>query len=145
MTTGIHGHGAVLSKCATTAFTTVTTYGQIVSIAGPNHSRDSIDISNMDSTAKWREFLTGIIDAGELSCEVVYDGTTIASGLKTEFTNPTAYWRVLVNDGTDAASCSSIYSAGFITALGHEIPFDDAIKQSVSIKLTGAPVFTASS
>jgi len=143
MTTAVHGHGATLVKCATTNFTTVTTIGQIVSINGPNRSRDTIDISNMGSTAKWKEYLNGMMDAGEMSIDVVYDGTTYSTSLAQEITNPTAYWKITCNDGTNAASSSSIYSAGFVTSLGHSVSYDDAVKQSISIKLTGEPVFDA--
>jgi len=143
MTTGIHGHGVVLAKAADTNFAAVTTFGQIVSLSGPNHSVDAIDISNMGSTGKWREFINGMRDAGELSGDIVYDGSTYASAMKTEFTNPTAYWRVLFNDHTSTSNCSKIVCAGFLTSLGHTIPYDDKVGQSFTLKLTGQPVFTA--
>ena len=142
-TTAKHGHGAVLTTDATTNFSASTTIGQVVSISGPNHSRDSIDVSNMDSTNKWREFLNGMLDAGELSGDVVYDGTTYASAMADQFTNTTNYWKINVMDGTNAAASSSIYCAGFLTSLGHSIPYDDKISQSFTIKLTGVPVFAA--
>lgn len=127
--TGLHGHGTTLSIGGTAV-------GQIVSIAGPNQSRDSIDISNMGSTGKWREFIPGMIDPGEATAEVIYDGTTVASLLAAQLT---ATANTILVTFPDAGTWQC---AGFITALGHEIPFDDSIKQSVGFKFTGQATAT---
>jgi predicted secreted protein len=125
MSVGIHGHGSVLTFGGTAV-------GNIVSISGPSVSRDSIDISTMDSSNKWREFIPGMIDAGEISCELNYDGTTISKLLADNLTS-TAQTVTIKMDNEGLWSGS-----GFITSLGHTIPFDDKIQQSVSLKLTGA-------
>ena len=137
MTTAINGHGATLSSCADTNFASVTTFGQITNISGPNLTRDSIDVSNMGSTEGWKEHIKGMLDGGEITADVIYDGTTFASAMYAQFTNPTAYWRVTMNDHTTAASRSNITCAGFVTSLGHTIPVGDKVSQSVTIKLTG--------
>jgi len=137
MSDGIHGHGAILSFDATAV-------GNIISISGPNPSRDSIDISTMDSTAKFREFIPGMLDAGEVTFELNYDGTAAgtANDLQLLKTNSAQYWHITFPDHTTEASKSDIYCQGFITALGHAIPFDDKVTQSVTVKLSGVPVFT---
>ena len=142
-TTAKHGHGAVLTTDATTNFASSTTLGQVVSISGPNHARDSIDVSNMGSTDKWREFVNGMLDSGEFSGDIVYDGTTYAAAMSSQFTNSANYWKINIMDGTNAAASSSIYCQGFLTSLGHSIPYDDKISQSFTVKLTGVPVFAA--
>ena len=144
MSDGIHGHGASLKVCDTTAFTTVTTVGNITSIGGPNQARDTIEKSSMDSTNKWREFIGGMIDAGEMSADINYDGSSggDANLLDALKTNGTQYWKITFNDHTTEASKSNFYCKGFITGLGHAIPFDDKITQSVTIKLSGTPVYT---
>ena len=131
-TTGLHGHGTTLTIGGTAV-------GQIVSISGPNMTRDSIDISNMGSAdnsdatkKKWREFIPGMLDAGECTADVVYDGTTVATFLAAQLTQTAQTITVTFPDsGTWAAS-------GFMTSLGHSIPYDDKISQSVGIKFTGA-------
>jgi predicted secreted protein len=144
MSDGVLGHGAELEVSANTAFTTVTTIGNIISIGGPEQSRDAIDKSTMDSTNKWREFIPGLLDAGEVTVEINYDGTAAgtADKLNTMFTNSAQYFRVTVNDLTTASSKSYYQSAGFLTGLGHAIPHDDKVTQSVTIKLTGQPTYT---
>jgi len=43
MSTGIHGHGTILSGA------TAGVVGNIMSLSGPDQVRDSLDISTMDS------------------------------------------------------------------------------------------------
>ena len=125
-TTAYHGHGATITIGGTSV-------GQIVSISGPNQTRDSIDISNMGSTSKWREFIPGMLDAGECTVDVVYDGTTIATFLAAQLTATANTVSVTFPDaGTWTA-------AGFMTSLGHALAYDDKITQSVGFKFTAAP------
>ncbi len=136
MSSGTHGHATLLSN------TNFTTLLNIISIAGPNQTRDSIDISTMDSSAKWREFIPGMLDAGELTFELNYDGAADAgfggraNTFNAAFTNPASTWTVQFPDASTWA-CS-----GFMTALGHAIPFDDKITQSATVKFTGVPTYT---
>ena len=143
MSAGILGHGATLTVDATTNFTagSLTTIGDITSMGGPDHARDSIDKSTMDSTNKWREFIPGMLDGGEVSVDLNYDGAAAgeASKLNAYLTNATQYWRITLYDHTTASNRSRITFAGFMTKLGHAIPFDDKVTQSMTLKVDGAP------
>ncbi len=130
MSDGILGHGTTLAIG-------VTTIGNIQSITGPNQTRDSIDVSTMDSVNKWREFIPGRLDAGEITFTVNYDGASggTANDLNTKLTAVASTILVTFPD-TSSFSCS-----GFVTGLGHAIPFDDKITQDITIKLTGVPTY----
>lgn len=130
MSTGIHGHGASLTIAATAV-------GNINTISGPNLTRDSIDISTMDSGTKHREFIPGMIDAGEISVDLQYDGTTVATLLKNQLTASAQAIVLSVPDAGTVTTSSTYTGTGFITSLGHAIPHDDKVTQSVGIKLTG--------
>jgi predicted secreted protein len=140
MSDGDHGHGTALKVGAGTQTTTVTTIGNITSIGGPTMTKETIDISTMDSTLKWREFIEGMLDAGEIPFDINYDGAAAgtANDLDTLFrsTATDLYWRITFPD------TSEFLSNGFMTSLGHAIPFDDKITQSLAIKLSGQPTFT---
>ena len=131
MSDGTHGHGTTLSIGGTAV-------GNIMSISGPDQSRDPIDISTMDSTAKWREQIPGMIDAGEISFDINYDGAAAgtANQLQTALTATAATILVTLPD------TSTFSASGFVTALGVAIPFDDKVTQAVSVKLTGAMTYT---
>jgi predicted secreted protein len=136
----VAGHGTVVTV---TDGTNTTTAGYITNISGPNESRDSIDVSTMDSTNKWRQFLDGMLDAGEASFDLVYDGASggNANKLYTLKTTTAMTWQIQFKDnGTNAGSkwaCS-----GFMTGLGHGVAYDGAATQTMSLKFTGAPTYT---
>lgn len=133
MSDGIHGYGASLSIGGTDV-------GNIISISGPDQARDSIDISTMDSSNKFREFIPGMLDSGEITVELNYDGTAAGTADALNTLKTASALTVLVTfqgTATSTFSCS-----GFITALGHAIPFDDKVTQSLGLKLTGSATYT---
>ena len=132
---GIHGHGATLSIAATAV-------GNIISISGPEITRDSLDISTMDSPTKHMEFIPGMIDSGEITAELNFDGTTVAALLKNQTTSSTGAIVITIPDGDGTTNKSTYTGTGFITALGHAIPFDDKVTQTVGIKLTSTLALT---
>lgn len=146
MSDGTPGYGASLKVDATTNFvaSTATAIGNIISVGGPNQSRDAVDISTMDSTEKWREFIGGILDAGEVTVDLNYDGAAAgtANDLDAIKTNATQYWRITFNDHTTETNKSYFQCDGIVTGLGHAIPFDDKVTQSLTLKLSGKPTFT---
>lgn len=159
MSDGEHGHDTKLYATVVTNPSSFTAIGNVISISGPSQTRDAIEISTMDSTSKFREFLPGMLDAGEITFDVNYDGsaggnaailggTNATTGLlKSNNTSLTYY--LVFNDSplthttvvTNLAYHSHWFCKGLMTALGHAIPFDDKITQSVTIKLTGLPTF----
>jgi hypothetical protein len=94
----------------------------------------------MDSTNKWREKIPGMLDAGEATLEINYDGTAggTADKLNTLLT-ATAQTITITFNGT---ATSTWVCAGFMTGLGHTEPFEDKVTQTVSLAFTGAPTYT---
>lgn len=136
MSDGTHGHGTTLTG------DTAGVIGNIISMTGPNQTRDSIDKSTMDSTSKHREFMPGMIDPGELTFEINYDGTSVATAnrLNTALSDATPEEWTILFAGSES-SYGSWACDGFVTALGFGNSFDDKITQSVTIKFTGVPVY----
>jgi len=150
MSDATHGHGAGLFYGTTTQPTSAT---RIANVSNADHSgisRDALDVSTMDSTSKHREFIPGMIDAGELSATLNYDGSAAgeansllgASGIYTA--SAYTWWLTMGDGGTNTAVTSNSYlqCSGFITSLGHAVPYDDKVTQSITVKLTGVPTYT---
>lgn len=138
----IQGHGTVLVADTTTSFTASTTLGVITNISGPNETAGSIEVTDFDSEAA--EFVPGLLEPGEMTLDLKYYATN-ASAIRTleersDSTNTLLYYKVTLNDHETAASRSWWYCKGAITSLGHTIPFDDMVKQSVTIKFSGPSV-----
>jgi len=137
MSDGVLGYAATLVSSQSAG-----TVGNIQSINIAGQTRDVVDISTMASTGKFKEYIAGMADAGELTVEVNYDGTTstVAAALQADYAGGTVGDWTITLPGTAASvfACS-----GLISNLGTAIPKDDKITQSITIKLSGVPSFTA--
>lgn len=133
MSDGTHGHGTTLTGA------TSGLIGNIMSVAVDGMTRDPIDISTMDSVNKWREFIAGMLDAGEITLDINYDGSAagIVNALNAALASGALEtWTVVFPD------TSSFASSGLVTSLGINSPFDDKMTAPVTIKLSGEPTFT---
>ncbi len=138
MAVGKHGWGSQL-----TMGTTTSAVANIISLSSDGPKRAVLDVSTMDSANTWSEFIPGMLDAGQLTVNLMYDGTTVSQILHQQMTATATTFKVWFNDHTTATSRSSITAVGFISDLGEELPFEDKITQSVTIKLTGTPTWAA--
>lgn len=118
-----------------------TTIGQATNITGPGLDRDVIDVSSHDSVDRFREYVGGLIDPGEVTFEVNWD-PAIHVGLVDDFQDPAPRnYRIVLPDppGGDWEF------GAFITGMGHEYPHDDKMSADFTFKISGAPVFTEGS
>lgn len=109
---------------------------EVTSISVLDVSVDSIDVSSHDSASQWREFVSGMKDAGELSMEINYDPSlhgAIWSALGTQRNH-----RITLTD----AGAATVAFAGFISGISADAPYDDKLSATVSIKVTGAVTIT---
>jgi predicted secreted protein len=113
--------------------------GQLTSITAPSLSADSVDVSTLDSADGYREFIQGMRDGGEVAIEgKFYPGDTNGqAGLYDDFNNGTLQTFVITFPTSMGASWSF---SGIVTAIESEIPFDDAIGFSATIKVSGKPL-----
>jgi len=96
---------------------------------------DDIDITDFDSLEAWREFKPGLKDGGEVEITLQYEESQ-NSTLQGTLLAVTRAWQVLFPDGSD------VQFNGHINGIDHEDPVDDKIMQTVTIKVTGKPIFT---
>ena len=106
---------------------------EIVSITGPNLTRGTIDVTNLDSTNGYREFIAAFRDSGEVVLSMNFTMATWQD-FKDDFDDddPVTYTIVLPN--TEATEFSF---GALITALGMAIPFDDKVSSDVTLKIDG--------
>jgi len=118
--------------------------GNLTSITIPGFSRDTYDVTAHDSPDKWREWIGGLLDGGEASCEFNYDpaitldGTTVYVTLVGDAENPDPVnYEIALPDGSVFTCALLITSYDDIDA-----PFDDKITGSITFKMSGKPTFT---
>jgi predicted secreted protein len=142
MTSAIIGHGTALKLEDSPGAGTYTTIAEVQSINGLNLSLDSIDVTNMDSSNQWREFIAGLRDAGEISFDINWfmTGAThgVSAGLLQDFNSSSTTTRLWQIIWPDTGSTTWSFS-GFVTGFSVSDPFDGAVTASITIKLTGAP------
>jgi len=106
---------------------------QIKNISGPSASRETIDVTTLDSTGGYREFIGGFRDGGDVSMSMIFDASTYAL-MKADFESEALQsYRIILSD-TDNTTFDF---DGFVTELPLDIPPDDVISCDVSIKVSG--------
>lgn len=106
---------------------------EINSITGPGSTRDTIDVTSLDSTGGYREFITGFRDAGTVRLDMNFTRSTYETML-TDFESDTAInYEIVLPD----AENSTLEFEGLVTEVPLTIPPDDKITAAVTIKITG--------
>lgn len=122
-------YGSILKRGA-------TTIAGVRTISGPSLSLDTVDVTTHDSPNAWREFIATLIDAGEVTLDIVWDpDDTTQISLRTDLIARTAVgYSVTMPDATPQVWSFS----GFVTAYQPNAPVDGELSASVTIKITGA-------
>ncbi|MCB0070011.1 MAG: hypothetical protein KDE20_01075 [Caldilineaceae bacterium] len=134
------GFGTLLKMGATP-----TIIGGITGVSGPSYEMDTIDVTAHDSsTSYFREYIAGLRDAGEVTFDLNLDpdGTThkhATGGVPYLLEEGTLEDFVIVfPDGSQVAF------EGFVTSWEPDMPFDDKMSASATIKVSGKPTWTYS-
>ncbi|HEQ98808.1 MAG TPA: outer capsid protein Hoc [candidate division Zixibacteria bacterium] len=139
MSNAVAGVGTQFKRGDGASSETFTAIAEITRIGGPGQTRELIDVTSLDSTGGWREFIAGFRDGGELTLEMNFtlDGY---SEMLTDFLSDDSVNYQIVLPNTEA---SVLDFAGFVMDLPLDIDPADAIKLNVTIKLTGAVSLTS--
>ena len=116
----ITGVGTVFLRWSGTAWVALA---EVNSISGPTMTRDFVDVTSLDSTGGYREFITGFRDAGTVSLTMNFTRTTYDL-MKTDFESDTAvnYQIVLPDDATTSFEFSVSARVPVITDIGMFCP-----------------------
>jgi predicted secreted protein len=117
-----------------------TTISEIKSITRGGSKADLADVTNMDS-GNYREFLPTLLDAGEFSFEGNYVPSDVTTqNLQADFDNQVKRnWQIVLPNSLGTWSF-----AGYVSALNvPDLKVADAATIAGTIKITGAPTFTA--
>jgi predicted secreted protein len=122
---------------ATEAFTSIA---EVTNISGPSLSLDTIEVTSHDTSSGWREYIGGLLDAGEVSFDINFVPTnathSFTSGLIKDLKNRTLRNFKLVFPDTSNTTWAF---AALVTAFDCSEAIDDVIKGSITLKLSGQP------
>jgi predicted secreted protein len=106
---------------------------EIISISGPTMTREFIDVTSLDSTGGYREFIAGFRDGGTVTLNMNFTSATYAV-MKDDFEDrDSQFYEIVLPDENN----TSFEFEGLVTELPLEIPTDDRVTANVTIKVVG--------
>lgn len=130
MSNAIAGVGTRFRRWSGSAWADIA---EINSISGPSMTREQIDVTSLDSTGGYREFIAGFRDAGTISLSMNFTRSTyeLMQGDFEDDDNQN-YEIVLPDD-----ELTSIEFEGIVTEMPLSITADDKVTVDVTIKISG--------
>ena len=131
------GYGSVLT-CTTSTGTLEVAY--VRSISGPEVSGEDVDTTTLDSSSRYRTFVPGHMDPGEVTLDLVYSSTITSHKRIAYFMGQgtAKTWTVYHGSSTGPSRAFSAYIKGMSAV----VPMDDVISCEVTMKVSGKPGFT---
>lgn len=131
----VNGFGTTFSY--ESAPSTYTALGEVMSVTPPTFSRETIDATHMASDDTFREYIGGVFDGGEVTVNMNYVEAQ-ATLCQTLLLAGVESFRIVI------PGASTIVFSGIPTgyAVG-ELVIDDKVTHSLTIKVTGKPIYTA--
>ncbi|EFC78983.1 phage tail tube protein [Parafrankia sp. EUN1f] len=139
---GMDGFGTQLRRGnGATPIETFTTIAEVTNISGPSMERETLDMTSHSSPDKWREFIGGIKDGGEVSIDMNYDiGEATHNALQEDFDDEDPrHFQIVFPDDVETAWEVNLV----LTKLEPEYPYDDKMACSAAWKVSGKPNLTA--
>jgi predicted secreted protein len=110
-----------------------TAIAEVTNIAGPTMTRDSVEVTSLDSTGGYREFVPGFRDPGEITLNMNFTLGTWNDFLVDFELDRSVNYEIVFSD----AGATVFDFSGFCTALPVTIPTDDRVMSEVTLKLSG--------
>lgn len=108
---------------------------EVNSISGPGMSRETIDVTSLDSTGGYREIIAALRDGGEVSFQMNFTRANYDL-MKADFESDTLQNYQILLDDTDN---TAIEFTGLVMEFPLNIAIDDKITIDVTIRVSGQP------
>lgn len=131
MSNAMSGVGTVIQKWS--ASSQWLAIAEVTNISGPGFTRDLIEVTSLDSTGGWREFIPGFRDGNNVVLSMNYTRASLDEFLADFESDEVQNYEIILPDDT------SIEFEGFVQEFPLTIPTDAQITMEVTIKITGAP------
>jgi predicted secreted protein len=114
------------------------TLAEVTSVSGPTKTRETIDVTNFDSDGGYREFVASFRDGGEVSLDMNFTNATYKKIDEDFDSDDKNQYRITFPD----TSGSKLDFYGLVTGNEVSASVDDKVSASVTIKVSGQPVFS---
>lgn len=109
---------------------------EVTSVTWPGYKRDAIDVTYMDSASSFREYIAGLLDAGEVTVEFNWVPSATDPVLAA-MTAGTGQFKLQYNAGVNIVFKAIVTSWATQSALGEKL------SGTATFKLTGVPTWSA--
>lgn len=116
------------------------TVSQMTNIGGMGGQADMLDSTVHDSSTRFREFIKGLIESGELSIDAYFDYDSNAYTVS-ELLATTSLQSVTLTYPT-LPSATQFACNGHVSGYESSDPFDDLIGLSITVKISGKPTIS---
>lgn len=134
---GLSAFGVALQRSDMAGTPVFSPIANVTNVSGPEIERDTHDVTAHDSSNSYREFVGGLLNAGEVSLEVNYDPREHDT-LISDMEDTTARDYKLAFPGTLGEWAFKAFMSGF----SQEAPVDDKLAAELTFKVTGKPTVT---
>jgi predicted secreted protein len=136
MSNAVSGIGTLFRRWTNSAWSNIA---EVKNITGPGMTRATIDVTSLDSTAGYREFIAGLRDAGTIALKMNFTRATYAIMLADFESDTLQNYEILLPDGEN----TGFEFEGLVTELPLTVPVDDVITADVTIKISGQVVINS--
>jgi predicted secreted protein len=114
---------------------TYTTVAEVTKIQSSGSKADLADVTNMDSSSSFREFLATLVDSGEISLDTNFiPGNATQQILETDFNNQTlGYYKIVLPNSLGNATFRA-----YVSSKDFDLPVDKQGTKAIKLKVTGA-------
>lgn len=138
------GYGVTFGVGDGSSSESFTDVAEVLSASLPSFSKDTIDVTHASSPSKFREFIAGLRDAGEVTLEMNFTQSDYASFLAAFDSDGLNNYKVTIPDDNYSTKPNIVF-AGIITGIETEISVEDKVQASVTFKLSGKPTYSQGS
>ncbi|MCI0384590.1 phage tail tube protein [Streptomyces sp. CNQ085] len=113
-----------------------TSIANLTDISPPSSERETHDVTTHQSPDKHREYIGGLVDGGEVSCDINYDPREHDS-LRADFEDPDPRNYKIVWPGT----LGDVEFAAVMTGFEYSAAHDGKLEGTITFQVSGKPTF----
>lgn len=135
----IAGVGTSFKRGDGTSTESFVAIAEVNSITGPSMTRAFIDVTSLDSTGGYREYIGGFRDGGDVVLNMNFTRDNFIIFLGDYEDDDTHNYQIVFPD----TGATTIDFVGVCTDMPPSVPTDDKVTMDVTIRVTGQPTISS--
>ncbi len=142
MTSAIIAYGATIERSANGS-TGWAEIPEVTGVAIPATERDYVDVTSLDSTNGFREYIPGLKDAGSIAVPANYTHNGYQQQLADQDSGALFYYRVTLPRAPDQATTGDVFTfTAYPTVAVEANDVGGKVSMTINLRISGAPSWT---